>query len=82
MQKMKKIDVKKHILVPKHQKLSEREKDELLSRYSIAVSDLPRILKTDTALAGMGAKTGDVVKIMRKSHTSGSAVFYRVVVSS
>ncbi|MBI2142324.1 DNA-directed RNA polymerase subunit H [Candidatus Woesearchaeota archaeon] len=77
----KKIDVKKHVLVPKHQKLSEREKDELLQRYGITVSELPRIIKTDPALAGLNTKPGDVLKISRKSSTSGSAAFYRVVVN-
>ncbi len=77
----KKIDVKKHVLVPKHQKLSEREKAELLQRYSITTSELPRIIKIDPALAGLNAKPGDVLMISRKSATAGTSTFYRVVVN-
>ncbi|MBI2575428.1 DNA-directed RNA polymerase subunit H [Candidatus Woesearchaeota archaeon] len=77
----KKIDVKKHVLVPRHQKLSEREKDELLQRYAITTSELPRIIKTDPVLAGLNAKPGDVLIISRKSATAGASTFYRVVVN-
>ncbi|MBI4438689.1 DNA-directed RNA polymerase subunit H [Candidatus Woesearchaeota archaeon] len=76
-----KLDVKKHALVPKHQKLGEKEKEALLERYSISVSELPKILGKDPALSGLGAKQGDVVRITRASPTSGKAVFYRVVVN-
>ncbi|MBI3033834.1 DNA-directed RNA polymerase subunit H [Candidatus Woesearchaeota archaeon] len=77
----KKIDVKKHILVPKYQKLSDKEKEELLQKYNVTTSELPRILKSDPMLAGVGAKPGDVMQITRNSSTAGRNVFYRVVVN-
>ncbi len=77
---MKKIDVKKHLLVPKHEKLSEKEKEEVLKELSSRAEDFPRILKKDAALQGMNVKFGDVIKITRKSATAGETVFYRVVV--
>lgn len=76
---MKKIDASKYVFVPKHSKASEKEKEELLKKYDISLSQLPRISKKDAALADINLKIGDVVKIIRKSHTSGEAVFYRVV---
>ncbi len=76
---MKKIDASKHVFVPKHSGVSEKEKEELLRKYNISLSQLPRISKKDAALAGLNLKSGDVVKIIRKSPTSGEAVFYRVV---
>ncbi len=75
----KKIDIKKHTLVPKHQKLSDKEKEELLRKYNVTISELPKIIKSDPMAQGLGAKTDDVIKIVRNSATSGKTVFYRVV---
>lgn len=79
MIKMKKIDVTKHVLVPKHEKLSEKDQGELLSKLKITVDQLPTILKTDAALEGLSVKPGDVVKVTRISPTAGESYFYRVV---
>lgn len=79
---MKKIDITKHALIPKHSKLSDKEKEELLKNYNIVVSNLPRIYKSDSAVEPLGAKPGDVIKIVRKSPTAGESVFYRVVMNA
>lgn len=76
----KKFKTDKHILIPKHSKLSDNQKEKLLEKYNISVKELPRILKTDPAIASLGAKPGDVTKIIRKSPTASEAIFYRVVV--
>jgi DNA-directed RNA polymerase subunit H len=76
----KKFKADKHILIPKHIKLSEAQKDKLLEKYNISVKELPRILKTDSAIISLNTKPGDVIKITRKSLTASEAVFYRVVV--
>jgi DNA-directed RNA polymerase subunit H len=80
MQK-KDFDIKKHELVPKHAKASEKEKKEILEKYNISVYDLPYIKKNDPAIAELEASPGDIVKIIRKSPTAGVAVFYRCVVN-
>ena len=67
-----------HSLVPKHEKLSEKQKQELLKEYKCIDSDLPRIRINDAAISEMSPKIGDVFKITRKSE--GHTVFYRVVV--
>lgn len=67
-----------HILVPKHEKISEKQKQELLKEHSCKESDLPKIKITDVAISEMSPKAGDVFKIIRKNE--GSSVFYRVVV--
>ena len=79
---MKRVDVSKHVLIPKHAVLSQREKADLLERYNITISSLPRILKEDPAIARFSAKDGDVVKIIRKSLTAGESTFYRVIVDA
>ncbi len=79
MKKKQKFKVDKHILTPKHSKISEKEKAQLFERYNVTSKELPKILKTDSAIKGLGAKLGDVIKITRKSQTAGESVFYRVV---
>jgi DNA-directed RNA polymerase subunit H len=76
----KKFKADKHILIPKHSKLSDIQKEKLLEKYNISVKELPRILKTDPAITPLNAKLGDVIKITRKSPTASEAVFYRVIV--
>lgn len=78
----KKIDVTKHILVPKHIKISEKEKKELFEKYKISLRELPKILKKDSAIKHLNLKQGDVVKIIRKSSSAGESVFYRGVVNA
>ncbi len=77
---MKEIDIAKHELVPKHVLLNEKEKEELLNRFKITLRQLPRILDTDQQIKILNGKTGDVVKIVRKSQTAGETVYYRVVI--
>lgn len=76
---MKKLEVDKHQLVPKHILLAEREKEELLQKYGITLRQLPRISLEDAAIKEMNPKIGDVVKIVRKSVTAGESEYYRVV---
>jgi len=74
------IDILKHILVPKHEILSEREKEELLAKFGIAVRQLPRIFSTDPIIKTIGAKIGDVVRITREEEHIGKIIYYRVVI--
>lgn len=76
----KKFDVAKHILVPKHSKLSERDLKELMEKYNLSLKELPKILASDPAIEDLSVKEGDVVKILRNSPTAGATVFYRRVV--
>jgi len=71
----------KHRLVPEHIILSEEEKKEVIMKY--AGGDpykLPYILASDPVVKAIGAKPGDIIKIIRKSPTAGVAVYYRLVV--
>ena len=77
--KKPKFKVDKHTLTPKHLKLGEREKAQLLEKYHVTSKELPKISKADAALRELEAKPGDVIKITRKSPTAGNAIFYRVV---
>ncbi|MEM4500446.1 MAG: DNA-directed RNA polymerase subunit H [Candidatus Woesearchaeota archaeon] len=76
---MKKIDVSKHELVPKHEIVSEEEKKKLIEEYS-SLKNFPRIYSTDPQVKILNAKPGDIIKITRKSETGGIVTYYRVVV--
>ncbi|MEA2037135.1 MAG: DNA-directed RNA polymerase subunit H [Nanoarchaeota archaeon] len=77
----KKSDVRKHILVPEHTKLNEKEKKELLNKYKISLKELPKIGKKDAAISHLDVKEGDVIKVTRNSPTAGEAIFYRGVIN-
>ena len=74
------LDIKNHVLVPKHEKCSEAEKKRVLEKYRVDLKDLPKISVNDPALYEMDLKPGDLIKITRNSHTAGTSVFYRVVI--
>jgi DNA-directed RNA polymerase subunit H len=71
--------IQNHVLVPKHEKLTNEEVQILFDRYKISVTDLPAISRFDVALNGLEVNVGDVIKITRKSITAGTAIFYRGV---
>ncbi len=77
----KKFDVLKHVLVPRHRLLDEKEKEELFKKYNIKPSQLPRILETDPVVKALGAKKGDVIEIIREEKGClKPVVYYRIVV--
>ena len=76
----KKFKIDKHSLIPKHIKLSDKQKEKLLEQYNISLKGIPRMLRTDSAIQSLNAKPVNVIKIIRKSLTAGETVFYRVVV--
>ena len=77
---MKKISVIDHELVPEHIVLSERDVKSLLAKYHISVGELPKIKISDPVIKEIGASAGDVIKIIRNSHTAGKAIVYRLVI--
>lgn len=79
---LKDIDITKHNLVPEHEILNEKEKEEMLKKYGISVKHLPRILESDSMIKVLNGKVGDVVKIKRKSQTAGESLYYRLVVKA
>ncbi len=77
----KKVKVKikynpaENFMVPKHEILSEEEKEELVKRYG-SLDYFPMILTTDPIVESIGAKEGDVIRIHREE-----GYYYRRVVS-
>lgn len=77
----KKFNILEHELVPKHEILSKEEAVELMRALGIGPERLPWIRASDPVARVLGAKPGDIVRIIRKSHTAGESVAYRFVVS-
>ncbi|OHS94630.1 DNA-directed RNA polymerases I, II, and III subunit RPABC1 [Tritrichomonas foetus] len=73
------INITEHELVPLHEPLSSSQKKELLDRYKINESQLPKILKNDPVVRYFGVDPGTVMKITRRSETAGRYVTYRLV---
>ncbi len=73
------FEVRKHVLVPKHELLSIEQEEKELSLLEINKKDLPAIRARDPAIKDLKAKKGQIVKITRKSPTLGINVIYRVV---
>ena len=67
-----------HILQPKHTKLSEKEAEELLKKFNVSKSQIPKILSSDAALPE-GCVIGDIIKIERKENDK-IIVYFRAVI--
>ena len=76
------FDLMNHDLVPLHQIISEKEKNDLLKKYKIEPNQLPKIIDTDPVCISIGAKPGQILKIIRKSHTAEESFSYRLVIES
>ncbi len=68
------LGVKEAVVIPR-----EKAK-ELLRRLRLRPWQLPWIRSSDPLAQSVGAKPGDVLKIVRESPTAGEFVTYRLVV--
>jgi len=74
------FDLFQHKLVPKHEILTPEEREQLLSQYKVQPYQLPQINAADPTVKAIGAKPGDILRIIRKSPTAGEHSAYRYVV--
>jgi len=76
-----KINLFSHQLVPKHIVLSGKEKEGVIKKFGIKkLNQLPKILKSDPIVRMIDAKTGDLIKIIRKNDSGKESIYYRVVI--
>ena len=69
-----------HALVPRHEIVSMEEREKLLNKYRVQPYQLPRLKASDPGAKAIGAKPGDIVRILRESPTAGKYTSYRYVV--
>ncbi|MFB0504748.1 MAG: DNA-directed RNA polymerase subunit H [Candidatus Bathyarchaeia archaeon] len=69
-----------HLLVPVHQILTREEREELLQKYKVKPYQLPQIRASDPIVKAIGARPGDILRIIRDSATAGEYHSYRYVV--
>ena len=67
-------------MVPEHTILSKEEAKQVLEKFKITPENLPKILLSDPVVKAINAKEGDILKIVRKSKTAGTSLYYRIVV--
>ena len=79
-----KVDIQNHNLVPKHEVISDSEKELLQQNSDFNISDLPKIKITDPVVKELSKDSeiavGDVLRITRKSKTAGEFISYRIVI--
>ncbi len=75
------FEIFEHKLVPRHEILNEKERKTVLAKYKIQPYQMPQIKSTDPAVKAIGARPGDILKIIRKSATAGEHIAYRYVVT-
>lgn len=78
--KHKKFNVLEHELVPPHEIVPPEESAKILRQLGVAPYQLPWIRVTDPVARAIGAKPGDIIRILRKSPTAGETIAYRYVV--
>ena len=79
-EKERMINIFQHELVPKHIVLNKKEIEEVLGKYHVKPHQFPYIKVSDPACQMIGAKPGDLIKIIRRSPTAGEATAYRYVI--
>ena len=76
-----KLNIKEHKLIPVHKLLSDKEKEKVLENFNITAKELPKIVNNDMAIMNLSVKSGDIIKVTRKSKSAGIATYYRVVIN-
>ncbi|MFZ0742336.1 MAG: DNA-directed RNA polymerase subunit H [Nitrososphaeraceae archaeon] len=74
------LKITDHIYQPKHEILPKNQAEDVLKKYNTKPSQLPYILQSDRGIEDLDPRPGDIIKITRRSPTSGESVYYRYVV--
>ncbi|MGC8974667.1 MAG: DNA-directed RNA polymerase subunit H [Thermoprotei archaeon] len=81
MSEKPKFKILEHELVPKHEVLKPEEAIEVLRSLGVRPEQLPYLRASDPVARAIGARPGDIVRVIRKSPTAGRIVAYRFVIA-
>ncbi|CAH9104559.1 unnamed protein product [Cuscuta europaea] len=73
------VNITKHALRPKHQILSDEEKQKLLEKYNLEEKQLPRMSQKDAIARYYGLEKGQVLKVTYTGEIIETHVTYRCV---
>ncbi|KAK4481680.1 hypothetical protein RD792_012587 [Penstemon davidsonii] len=73
------VNITKHELKPKHQVLTDKEKENLLNKYNIDEKQLPRMSQKDAIARYYGLEKGQVVKATYSGELTQLHVTYRCI---
>ncbi|CAN4111216.1 unnamed protein product [Withania somnifera] len=73
------VNITKHVLKPKHELLTNAEKEKLLKKYNLEEKQLPRMSQKDAIARYYGLEKGQVVKVTYYSEIIETHVTYRCV---
>lgn len=80
-QPLQEFDIFRHELVPRHEIVPVDEAVKILKTLGVRPEQLPWIRASDPAARAIGAKPGDIIRIVRKSPTAGEIIVYRYVIA-
>ncbi|NPA22976.1 MAG: DNA-directed RNA polymerase subunit H [Crenarchaeota archaeon] len=72
--------IAEHELVPRAEIVPKDEAKRILKQMNAAPWQIPWIRASDPLVRIIGAKPGDVIRIIRDSPTAGKVIVYRIVV--
>lgn len=76
------FNILEHIMVPKHIKLSDKEKEAVKEKYNIINdNEFPEISRFDPVANILFLKPGELCEIKRYNKTSIENIFYRICIS-
>ena len=73
------MEIQDHMLVPKHEIMTEEEISDEFSAVDYDFKDLPKIKSNDPVVKAIKAEAGNVLRITRESPTAGEFITYRIV---
>ena len=75
------FNILKHVLVPEHRVMKEKEVKEIMLKYNInSISQFPDISRFDPVAKVIGLRPGQVCHIIRPSKTAIHANYYRACI--
>ena len=74
------INLIDHVLIPKHEMLSDLEAERFYTEFKCTKKQMPKIFTGDPVAKYYNMKPDQICKITRPSEGSGESVFYRLVV--